>query len=558
MPEIAEPTATSHRRKPRRLRNVLEDRRRRHYSDAVQLALALLAMLWWALRYGKQTILDHLGDAVVAALPRGFDPIADGLYFLGGIWIALVVVAGLMLVRRFEAAGQVAVTSAIAWWGSGLVGWITTGKAAFGDATIRTTPDAPVTRVAVVVAVTLAMAPFVPIVVRRLGLVVAATVGLASVYLGYREASAVVGGFLVGWAAAKIVQLVRGTPEGLPTVHDIFEAMSELGVPITQLQQVAAPFGGAILLDADAADGRQLRIAAAGRDQRDSQVLVKARRWLLYKDSGPRFAVDRLTQLEHEAYVALLAADHGVHVPRVEVVGMAGPGTALLVTEAPDAEPLTTAEQCTDAVLDAAWAQIEALHSTHIAHGALTTANVLLDTDGTVWLSDFVMASSAAPEIRMTRDRADFLVASALVVGSERAIAAAQRSLSTEGLVEVLPLLQPLALDPRTRKALKGNKHFLKELSANLASATESLTPQLEQLRRISPATMFMALGSFIAVYALLAQVGNPVEMWDTVKHAQWGWVIAAGLATLSTNTTYAFALVGCAPVGVVRYGPAV
>lgn len=553
-------TAPSKPARRRHLRNVLEDRRRRHFADVIQLSLAFVGLVWWTARSGKTTWIDDLGKSLVSILPRGFDPAADVVYFLGGVWIAALVAIALIGWRRYEAAGQVVASSALAWVTSGFVGWILTGTAAFSNATIRTTPDAPVTRVAVVVAVTVGMAPFVPTMLRRLGLTMALLVGMASVYLGYREGSAVFAGFLIGWAASKVVQLVRGTPEGLPTVQDIHEAMAELGVPITDLEQVSVPFGGAITLDADGVDGRALSITAAGRDQRDSQILVKVRRWLVFKDSGPRFAFNRLTQLEHEAYVALLAADHGVQVPRVEVVGMAGPGTALLVTEAPEAASLRTMEpdSVTDAVLDAAWAEINKLHAIHIAHGALTANNVLAGDNGQIWLSDFAMASSAAPEMRIVRDRVEFFVSSALIVGDDRAIAAIKRALPVEALTAMLPILQPAALDATTRKALKGKKGFLKSLTTQLADTAGSPMPQLEQLRRVSPATLFMALGSFIAVYALLAQVGNPAQMWDTVKQADWFWVAAAGAATLATNVTYGFALVGCAPVGTVRFGPAI
>ena len=547
----------AHRRRPRKLRNVLEDRRRRHASDVIQLGIAILGIAFYSLRYGKRTELDRAVQDVVAGIPRGLEEAFDAVYFLGGVWIVGVVVLALLLRRKFEAAGQVAVAGSLAWLASGTVGWVASGKAAFTDATIRTTPDAPVTRVALVVAVTLAMAPFVPRPVRRLGIALAFAVGISSVYLGYREATAVLFGFFVGWAVCKVVQLARGTPEGLPTVADIDEAMQDLGVPITQLEQVAAPFGGAIRLRADGVDGTAYLIDAAGRDQRDTQVLVKLTRWLVYKDSGPRFAFNRLEQLEHEGYVGLLAAAHDVRVPGVVTVGMAGPGTALLVTQDPEATALVDLDPAdvTDDVLDAAWQQVGRLHETRIAHGALTADVVQRSDNGDLWITSFVVASSAAPDDRIHRDQTEFLVSTALIVEPERAIAAAHRALGNDGLNAILPLIQPTALVPVTRHRLKGRKGFLKDLLKQAVAVTGGEEPQLEQLRRISPATLFMALGSIIAVYALMVQIGDPQEMWNQIKNAQWIFIVLAGVATLSTNITYAVALVGSVPPGRIKYG---
>jgi len=552
--------AKKHRRKrERKLRNVLEDRRRRHASDVIQLVIAFLWFVLVTVRGGHKTEFDKVIQQVVNAIPHGLDGVFKVFYFGGGVWIILVAAAALLLGKRYEAAGQVFVAGWLAWAASAIVGWSWTGVLNFSHATITTTPDAPVTRVAVVVAVTLAASPFVPRPIRRLGLLLAALVGFSSIYLGYRQASAVVAGFLVGWIVCKVVQLVRGTPEGLPTVAEIDEAMADLGVPITQLEQVAVPFGGAIMLRADGTDGTPYRVEAAGRDQRDTQVLVKASRWLMYKDSGPRFTFNRLEQLEHEAYLSLLAWAHKVRVPEIVTVGMAGPGTALLVERDPEATPLAAlaADNVTDTVLDAAWTEIQHLHEVRIAHGALTTSAVTCDADGRIWIEGFALASSAAGEERIARDRVEFLVSTALVVGAERALAAAQRAIGNDALIAVLPLIQPVALVPATRKALKGKdrKGFLKDLIAKACTLTNTETPQLEQLRRISPATLFMALGSIIAVYALMVQVGDPAAMWQEVKDATWIFIVLAGIATLSTNITYAVALVGTVPPGRIKYG---
>jgi hypothetical protein len=64
----------------------------------------------------------------------------------------------------------------------------------------------------------------------------------------------------------------------------------------------------------------------------------------VYRDSGPTLILDRLQQVEHEAYVTLMAGRAGVLVPDVLAAGRFGPSRdAALVTRAPDSVALATA-----------------------------------------------------------------------------------------------------------------------------------------------------------------------------------------------------------------------
>ena len=80
-----------------------------------------------------------------------------------------------------------------------------------------------------------------------------------------------------------------------------------------------------------------------GRDASDAQLLAKTSRFLLYRDSGPTLTFTRRQQVEHEAYLTLMAARAGVRVSRVLAAGPAGPAKdALLVTRPPAGRLLST------------------------------------------------------------------------------------------------------------------------------------------------------------------------------------------------------------------------
>ena len=118
----------------------------------------------------------------------------------------------------------------------------------------------------------------------------------------------------------------------------------------------------------------------------------------------------------------------------------------------------------TDAVLDDAWRNVARLHSARIAHGSLRAENVLLREDGTTAIVDFAFASSAAPPERSAIDGVELLVTTAAIVGTDRAIAAADRALGHAALADVLQRLEPAALSPAARHQVGEVKPLLAEL----------------------------------------------------------------------------------------------
>ena len=77
-------------------------------------------------------------------------------------------------------------------------------------------------------------------------------------------------------------------------------------------------------------------VSVYGRDASDAQLLAKTARFLFYRDSGPTLALTRRQQVEHEAYLTLMADRAGVRVPAVLAAGPAGPARdALFVTRPP-------------------------------------------------------------------------------------------------------------------------------------------------------------------------------------------------------------------------------
>ena len=189
-----------------------------------------------------------------------------------------------------------------------------------------------------------------------------------------------------------------------------------------------------------------------GRDEADARLLAKVWRFLLYRDSGPRVTLTRLQQVEHEAYLMLVAREAGARVPAVVSAGIAGPGAALLVLRSVGAVRLADLHPTavTDELLLGMWTNVALLHRARIAHGLLDAEHVVVSADGT-WIVGFDDARATGDDERHSADVAELLVATASLVGEDRAVRAAVNVLGRPKLVTALPFLQAGRARPAPR-----------------------------------------------------------------------------------------------------------
>jgi undecaprenyl-diphosphatase len=187
-----------------------------------------------------------------------------------------------------------------------------------------------------------------------------------------------------------------------------------------------------------------------------------------------------MQQVEHEAYLTLMAGRAGVLVPEVLAGGRFGPSNdAALVTRLPDGPPLSQAADTTladttladttladttladttvaDATLDELLLTVLRLRAAGIAHGALGSDTIILAAEG-ICVRSFRRASSPAPASRLNSDLAAVLAAMAVRVGIERTAAAAARVLDADLALSALVHLQRAALDPATVAVLQHQK----------------------------------------------------------------------------------------------------
>ena len=390
---------------------------------------------------------------------------------------------------------------------------------------------------------------------RRAAWILVVVVCLARMYVGAHLPIDVVGGVALGWTVGSMVHLAFGAPASVADARDLTQALALVTDERFTVTPAAVDARGSRPFWVDTAAGRHLFVKVVSQVQRDADLIYKVWRALTrrgFEDEAP-FATPK-QQVEHEAYVSLLAQRAGVHTPRL-IAAAAHGDTALVVFERLDAEPLDHAGEVSDALLVKVWKAVLTLRAARIAHRDLRLANILVDRDREPWLIDFGFAEAAASDHRLALDVAELVASSALLVGAERAVAAAHDALGAHGLAAAVPLLQPLALSSTTRSALRRRGGLLANVRTLAADTAGVDQPVLEPLARVRPQTVLMLLGALVALHFLLPQVGDLGRTVDAFRSAEPAWLLVAFVGSAATYPAAGLAQVGAvaSPLPYVR-----
>ena len=199
------------------------------------------------------------------------------------------------------------------------------------------------TQLAVTIAVAATALPYLSRPLHRLVAFLVALASLAAVVDGTALPVNTVSSLALGWGLAAGLHLITGSPLGLPSAQEIAEWIAGLNVRVEGINRAPRQIWGVEKLTGRDDTGRTIELAVYGRDASDARVLAKLWRFCFYRDSGPTLILDRLQQVEHEAYLTMMAGRTGVLVPEVLAAGRFGPSRdAALVTRLPGARPWRT------------------------------------------------------------------------------------------------------------------------------------------------------------------------------------------------------------------------
>jgi len=513
---------------------------RRHPADVLRVLVGGLVVVAGGLaaRHGHVFAFDANLFRLVNDLPDAIGRPLLVVMQLGALAAVPAVAAVALAARRPRLARDLALSGGLAWALAKLV------KDLVGEARpigllhgvvvrgLATGLGYPSGHVTVAAALATAAGPWLPRPARRATWWVVWLVALGRMYAGVHLPLDVVGGAALGWAVAAAAHLAVGAPGGLPAASAVLEGLRAAGIEPVGIQPVGADARGSDPFVVRTRNGEQWFVKAVGREQRDADLLYKLWRWAVYReveDESP-FATPKQA-VEHEAYLGLLAARAGVRTPAVLTAAPTGDGHVLLVSQHVAGQTLDRLDpaRVDDRLLAAVWAEVARLHAAGIAHRDLRRANLLVGLDWRPWLLDFGFAEAAASPRRLAGDVAELLASLACVVGADRAVHSAIRSLGAEAVAQALALLQPAALAAATRADLRARRGLLAELREQAAAATGTEPPRLEPLVRMRPTTLLLLLATGFAVHLLLPQVGELRQTLATLQAGRWDW-LAAGL----------------------------
>ncbi|MDT0265486.1 flippase-like domain-containing protein [Streptomyces sp. DSM 44915] len=439
---------------------------------------------------------------------------------------------------------------------------------------------------------------------------------LAVLVAGYTTPFSIVVTVLLGWTIAYATLYAVGSPNVRATGHQLLAGLRHVGFrPITALR-AEEPAG----LDerergggntptrrylVTLESGPPLDVTVVDRAQQARGFFYRAWRRLALRGITQRRSLPSLRQaLEQEALLAYAAIAAGANAPKLIATSELGPDAVMLVYEHIPGRDLDSLpdDEITDALMETAWRQVTALQSRRIAHRRLDGRSLLVDRDGTVYLTSLRGGEIAAGDLLLRMDVAQLLTTFGLRVGAERAVAAAVTVLGPDAVADSLPLLQPIALSRATRSTLRqlarersqrerdavldatrtyreargslpehadrktlraakqAEKQVMEEalenarepdLLALIRQQVLLIRPEAPiepaRIERIRPRTLVSLIAAVFAGYFLISQLINPEfqRVWDG---ANWGWVIVAAVFSALSYFAAAVSLLGFVP----------
>jgi uncharacterized membrane protein YbhN (UPF0104 family) len=533
--------------------------RARRPTDVVLVLLAAATLGLVSIAAPDPTAADERITKLVKDLPGLLGWFWEAASDLLVLWPLVLLVAAVVASRRlFLLRDQLLATI----FAGGVAGLVAGGVSALADGLSATGPPTlyPAVRVALAAALIATTSPHLSRPIRRIGRWVITLGSFGVVALGVALPLGVVSGLAIGLGSAALVHLAFGSPGGLPSLDQVRAVLEELGVETIDLRSAELQPKGVALLRAETPQGLPLLVKVYGRDAWDGQLLTATWSYLWYRDESPTLTISRRQQVEHEAFVTLLAERSGVPVLPVIAAGVAGARDGVLVLET-EGRPLEDLgpEEVTDALLADLWRALSAMQDAGIAHGSLDGQRLAVVGDGSARIGDFQAASASATPQALLSDRARLLVTTALITSGDRWAPAALEGLGADGLTEVLPYIQPAALSRYTRRSLKDAGHDLDAIRDRAAAAAGVEPPKLEPLRRVtigSVLTIALLLLAAYFVFTAIANVGID-QVVDELKDADTAWLLTGVVLVPLVPVAEAFSALGATTLP-LRLGPVI
>ena len=565
----------------------------RRSADVLRLILSLAVLVAGLLaatlahRGVRSTERDVL--QTIVSLPPSLRDGLTGALQLTALLMPVAIVVAVAIRRRFLAAGKLIVAGAVGTVAGVLVShlWLQSSHPATwpelltGRNGIVAVTVPPVAWLAGTTAVvTVAGAEFSRHWRRGLWWLTGLFAALEVLVGGFLPVDAVVAAAL-GISLGASILLIFGEVARRPTAAQVAAALQECGVEITRLEELVPAAQGPARFHATLPDSTALAVLVYAADDRDRDRLTRLAHWLLVRgpeDDRAGWTVE--SAAEHEMLAMVAAARGGARVPEPVVAYPVASGQGALVAWIDvGGQPLdgVPPEQVSDATLADLWQSVSRLHQHRLAHRRLRSDNILIDGSGQAWLTGLVLAELGATDRQLANDVAELLTSLAVRLGVDRTVPPAVTALGAPVVVAAASYVQPLGMTPATRVAVRDYDHdrsvsltrgsergrlrpggrpsLYRDLTSEVAKATDQQSVKPEQLARFTWKKGLTLLGAFAVIYLVLPQLANAGAAVSALHHANWWWVLAAVPALFVAQAFSTLVQLGSIPAN-LPFGP--
>ncbi|HUV19328.1 MAG TPA: lysylphosphatidylglycerol synthase transmembrane domain-containing protein [Ilumatobacteraceae bacterium] len=527
-------------------------KRFRRPTDAVLLTLSLVLIVVAADQAGDPGSFETAFADWLSTLPGLFDFFWEVAYDLVQVWIVAIAVFAAFR-RRWRLLRDWAVSLAVTTAGVALVDWIVDDSVSNLFDGIGRVDGAvafpPLALAAGAAAVTVAN-PYLVDPLRKFGRWLIGLAWLSTVILTGATPIEALGTLAIGWAAGALVHLAFGSPDATPSLDDLTTSLRSIGVEATPTTVTVR--NGATTARAHTPDGREVDVQVHGRDSWDSQFFVKLWRLVFYRSGGRNVTVNRQRQVEHQAYLTLLAEREGASV--VPLVAAAGDerGNALFVAERVGPGFDHTDDSITDELIAGAWLSLARLHDVGIRHGDITPDDLQV-ADGQVHFGGFDRAMIDWADTSRRLDEAQLLASTAVAVGPDRAIEAASAALGVEQLTEMTTFLQQAAMPPALRRALDDADLDIDDLRTAAVAHVGAEEQELQTIRRFSVGNVVMWVLLAVVAYGIVGAIQSVglQSIVDAITEASPAILLLAFIVGQTPRFAGAFAVSKASPIPV-------
>ena len=530
-----------------------DDPRARRPVDVAILVTTVVIVLLLAWTHSSRNELDtRLLEFFGGGVPGWISGIATIAYIVGGLYtLALIVGIAVFGNGRVAVARDILLAEALGFTGIVAVAYLAGPEFPdfFPELLERDgTPSYPVARLAMAVAAIRVVGPYLTVPMRKVGRRLLVAMSISALVLSYGTVSAVVGGLAIGAAAAAVIHLVFGSGTGIPSRERIMSALQEIDLDVADIEFLPFQPVGATLVRAQLVDGSPLLVKVYGRDAADAAVAARFWRALWYRD-GHRALLSTSEQLaEHESLMMLACERAGAATPSLVGWSRASTDDTLVIARWSSGSRLSQldADAIDDDTLEHIWRALADLHAAGIVHSEIDRQHIVVGED-TILLTDLSAARILADHDAKQTDDAQLLVATAVAVGSERAIAASRRALGDQRLLAVLPYLQSATLPRGLQQDAKSAKLKVAKLRGEIADTLDAPEPKMVQLQRVTWGNAAMVALTLFAAYSLITALTDigldtiATQMQDAI----WAWVVVALITAQLTNVGEYFTMVG-------------